>query len=200
MFPKIASKYLVSVFALLTFVFMASCDIYKSNESEISSVDKTVCELFSDSVFTEVNAKLASDYNPEWLDANLSGFIASLMDSLEANEVFIEQNHDTAYVLTLGGAEDTSYVILKAQSGQAIIFSAEVVEMNLFDKSGTLYGVTNDKMPLETISGCTELDEGNKAQPVIKLRYEYDLPGGDILIQLIKVEQTASKVFRFTVQ
>lgn len=200
MFPKITSKYLVSVSALLLFLFMSSCDIYKSNETEISGVDKTVCEQFSDSVFTTVTAGVVSNYNAKWTNAGLDTIIGALIDSLNADSAFIEQNHDPAYELTLGAGNDTSYVVLKAQSGTATIFVAQVVKMTLLGKDGTEIALVNEEMPLSTISGCTELDEGNKPQPVIKMRNEYDVNGGDLLLQLIKVEQTKSKVFRIAVQ
>ena len=200
MFPKITSKYLVSVSALLLFLFMSSCDIYKSNETEISGVDKTVCEQFSDSVFTTVTAGVVSNYNVKWTNAGLDTIIGALIDSLNADSAFIEQNHDPAYELTLGAGNDTSYVVLKAQSGTATIFVAQVVKMTLLGKDGTEIALVNEEMPLSTISGCTELDEGNKPQPVIKMRNEYDVNGGDLLLQLIKVEQTKSKVFRIAVQ
>lgn len=200
MFPKITSKYLVSVSALLLFLFMSSCDIYKSNETEISGVDKTVCEQFSDSIFTTVTAGVVSDYKATWSNAGLDTIIGALIDSLNADSAFIEQNHDPAYELTLGAGNDTSYVVLKAQSGTATIFVAQVVKMTLLGKDGTEIALVNEEMPLSTISGCTELDEGNKPQPVIKMRNEYDVNGGDLLLQLIKVEQTKSKVFRIAVQ
>ncbi len=200
MFPKITSKYLVSVSALLLFLFMSSCDIYKSNETEISGVDKTVCEQFSDSIFTTVTAGVVSGYKATWSNAGLDTIIGALIDSLNADSAFIEQNHDPAYELTLGAGNDTSYVVLKAQSGTATIFVAQVVKMTLLGKDGTEIALVNEEMPLSTISGCTELDEGNKPQPVIKMRNEYDVNGGDLLLQLIKVEQTKSKVFRIAVQ
>jgi len=57
MFPEITKKHFWGIFALSVIVLTAGCDLYKSDVTEISGADKTVCQQFSDSVFTELQAQ-----------------------------------------------------------------------------------------------------------------------------------------------
>ncbi len=200
MLSKITKKGLLGLFTLSVFVITAGCDLYKSDVTEISGVDKTVCQQFTDSVFASVKAQVVTHYNPRWADINLPAFADSLIDTLLIDSVFIEQDNELAYELTLGSGDDTSYVAIKANSSGIIIFCTDIVKMNLYDSKGETYALSGNEMPPETISGCTQADESDVKQPLIKMRENYKVSAGSILLQLIKAEQTKSSVFKIAVQ
>lgn len=200
MLPEITKKSLLSLFALFILVIAAGCDLYTSDVTEIGGVDKTVCEQFSDSVFVSVNSMISSNYNAKWKDANLSLFADSLIDTLLADSVFIEQGNEMAYELTLGSGDDTSYVVIKASSSSLLVFATDIVKMNLYDSAGKAYPLSSNEMPQETISGCTQADDADVEQPVIKMRESYKVSAGNVLFQLIKAEQTKSSIFKVAVQ
>ena len=200
MLPEITKKSLLSLFALFILVIAAGCDLYTSDVTEIGGVDKTVCEQFSDSVFVSVNSKISSNYKAKWIDANLSSFADSLIDTLLIDSVFIEQGNEMAYELTLDSGDDTSYVVIKASSSTLLIFATDIVKMNLYDSAGKAYNLTGNEMPQETISGCTRTDDADVKQPVIKMRETYKVSADIVLFQIIKAEQTKSSIFKVAIQ
>ncbi len=185
---------------ILGFIYLVGCDIYKDEESKITGIDKTVCEQFSDSVFTAIESVPLNQYYPDVKNAQVSTIASGLTDSLVADSFFVEQNTQYAYELTLG-AGDTTYLAVKSATGTLTVFATGIVDLNVIKKDGTRISVSDDKMPLATISGCTELSEGGVMDPIIKMRLAYEVGNGsDLLLQLIKVEQTKTRTFKLSLQ
>ncbi len=185
----------LKILLLLGFIYVVSCDIYKSDKSEITGIDKAVCEQFSDSVFVPIQSVPLKQYYPDLTNAQLSNVVSGFVDTLMIDSIFVVQNSQHAYELTLG-AGDTTYLAVKAVSGTLTIFATGIVDLNVIGKDGKCIAVSDDKMPLATISGCTELSEGGVMDPIIKLRLAYKVDkGGDLLLQLIKVDQTKKRTF-----
>ncbi len=200
MWVKRTSIRFLAILFLISAVYFSGCDIYKSEESHISGIDKTVCEQFSDSVFTPVRSALLTDYYADAYDAQLTSMMPGFVDSLLKDSVFVEQNTEKAYELTLGG-NDTTYLAVKNAAGTLTLFATDIVQVNLLKQDGKSVKLADDKMPLSTISGCTELTKGGVIEPIIKLRLAYDLDTqGNYLIQMIKVEQTKSSTFKLSLQ
>lgn len=195
-FLRISLKLLL----VLGFVYLVSCDIYDSEKSEITGIDKTVCEQFSDSVFVSIESVPLNQYFPDVKNAQVSTVASAFVDSLIADSFFVQQNTQHAYELTLG-AGDTTYLAVKSATGTFTIFASGIVDVNVIRKDGNSVAVADDKMPLATISGCTELSEGGVIDPMIKLRLSYEVGNSsDLLLQLIKVEQTKDRTFKLSLQ
>ncbi|HID40083.1 MAG TPA: hypothetical protein EYP36_11290 [Calditrichaeota bacterium] len=200
MFPEITKKHFWGFIALSLIMLMAGCDLYKSDVTEIGGVDKTVCQQFSDSVFAELQTQVSTAYDEDWRDSEVSAFAGQLIDSLLEDSIFIEKDYELAYQLTLASAEDTSYVVIKTASSGTIVFTTDIIILHLYDSAGKEYKLNDNEMPLETISGCVQADENNVNQPLIKMRELYSTSAGNILLQLIKAEQTKRTVFKISVQ
>ncbi len=200
MWAKRTSIRFLGILFLISSVYFAGCDIYKSEESHISGIDKTVCEQFSDSVFTPIRSALLTEYYPDMYDAQVSSVMPGLLDSLLKDSIFVEQNTEKAYELTLGG-NDTTYLGVKNAAGTLTLFATDVVKVNLLKQDGKSIKLTDDVMPLSTISDCTELTKGGVIEPIIKLRLAYEIDTqSNVLIQIIKVEQTKSSTFKLSLQ
>ncbi len=201
MWQKKLLGYSFRILLLLGFIYLIGCDIYKSEETQISGIDKTVCEQFSDSVFVNIESVPLSQYFPDVHNAQLSTVLGGFVDSLLTDSLFVEQNTELAYELTLGAGNDTTYLAVKSASGTLTLFATGIVNVNLYQKDGKRIEVSDDKMPLATISGCTELSQGGVMDPIIKLRLAYKVgTNSDLLLQLIKVEQTKARIFKLSLR
>ncbi len=201
MWEKKKIKLVFSVAILSILIILSSCDIYKSEEKEISGVDKTVCEQFSDSVFTNISSVTIETYFPDTMDVDLPAVLSNFLDSLIVDSIFIEQNANQAFELTLATLKDTTYIGIDLKKDGMVLFTTDVFEVHLFKKDGNELKLTNETMPLETVSGCTELTEGGVVEPIIKMRQVYNTDNADnVLMQIIKLDQTKSKTFKVSVQ
>ena len=176
---------------------LSSCDLYSSSEQSIGEPDKTVCDLFADSVFTNISTVQPPDINSSWQDSAFSDIAAQLVDSLFKDTLYISQGATPAYKVFL--TADTTYLAVKAGGGKAVLFTTNVVDWTFLKTDLTEYTVENDVMPGATISGCIEGDD-KKANPVIKMRQEYTLDAGNILIRVVKTDQTLGSSLRVVVQ
>ncbi len=200
MWQKKILKHSIHFVLLFSFIYLMSCDIYKSEKSTISGIDKAVCEQFSDSVFTPIESVPLNQYFADVSNKEVATVAVSFIDSLVADSFFVEQNSQNAYELTLG-AGDTTYLAAKTANGTLTIFATGIVDLNVFGKDGKDITLTDDTMPLATISGCTELSEGGKVDPLIKMRLAYDIGNNNVvLLQFIKVEQTKSRIFKLSLK
>ncbi len=200
MWQKKILKHSIHFVLLFSFIYLMSCDIYKSEKSTISGIDKAVCEQFSDSVFTPIESVPLNQYFADVSNKEVATVAGSFIDSLVADSFFVEQNSQNAYELTLG-AGDTTYLAAKTANGTLTIFATGIVDLNVFGKDGKDITLTDDTMPLATISGCTELSEGGKVDPLIKMRLAYDIGNNNVvLLQFIKVEQTKSRIFKLSLK
>lgn len=200
MWQKKILKHSIHFVLLFSFIYLMSCDIYKSEKSTISGIDKAVCEQFSDSVFTPIESVPLNQYFADVSNKDVATVAGSFIDSLVADSFFVEQNSQNAYELTLG-AGDTTYLAAKTANGTLTIFATGIVDLNVFGKDGKDITLTDDTMPLATISGCTELSEGGKVDPLIKMRLAYNIGNNNVvLLQFIKVEQTKSRIFKLSLK
>ncbi len=200
MWQKKILKHSIHFVLLFSFIYLMSCDIYKSEKSTISGIDKAVCEQFSDSVFTPIESVPLNQYFADVSNKEVATVAGSFIDSLVADSFFVEQNSQNAYELTLG-AGDTTYLAAKTANGTLTIFATGIVDLNVFGKDGKDITLADDTMPLATISGCTELSEGGKVDPLIKMRLAYDIGNNNVvLLQFIKVEQTKSRIFKLSLK
>ena len=200
MWQKKILKHSIHFVLLFSFIYLMSCDIYKSEKSTISGIDKAVCEQFSDSVFTSIESVPLNQYFADVSNKEVATVAGSFIDSLVADSFFVEQNSQNAYELTLG-AGDTTYLAAKTANGTLTIFATGIVDLNVFGKDGKDITLTDDTMPLATISGCTELSEGGKVDPLIKMRLAYNVANNNVvLLQFIKVEQTKSRIFKLSLK
>ena len=200
MWQKKILKHSIHFVLLFSFIYLMSCDIYKSEKSTISGIDKAVCEQFSDSVFTPIESVPLNQYFADVSNKEVATVAGSFIDSLVADSFFVEQNSQNAYELTLG-AGDTTYLAAKTANGTLTIFATGIVDLNVFGKDGKDITLTDDTMPLATISGCTELSEGGKVDPLIKMRLAYNVGNNNVvLLQFIKVEQTKSRIFKLSLK
>ncbi len=200
MWQKKILKHSIHFVLLFSFIYLMSCDIYKSEKSTISGIDKAVCEQFSDSVFTPIESVPLNQYFADVSNKEVATVAGSFIDSLVADSFFVEQNSQNAYELTLG-AGDTTYLAAKTANGTLTIFATGIVDLNVFGKDGKDITLTDDTMPLATISGCTELSEGGKVDPLIKMRLAYNIGNNNVvLLQFIKVEQTKSRIFKLSLK
>ncbi len=188
---------------LLTGMIMAlslafsSCDLYSSGEQTIGEPDKTICDLFADSVFTNVSTVQPMDVDAGWNNSTLSTFAGQFVDSLVKDTLIVKQGGTPAYKVFL--TADTTYLTVQAKGGGAILFTTNVVDWTFFKSDLTAYTIENDIMPGATISGCIS-GEDKKANPVIKMRQEYTLDAGNILVRIVKTDQTLGSSLRVVVQ
>ncbi len=176
---------------------LSSCDLYSSGEQTIGEPDKTICGLFADSVFTNVSTVAPADVNSSWENSALNTFAAQMLDSLVRDTLIVGQGHAPAYKVFLSA--DTTYLAVKANGGAAILFTTNVVDWTFFKNDLSAYTIENDVMPGATISGCISGDD-KKADPVIKMRQEYTLDAGNILVRIVKTDQTLGSALRVVVQ
>lgn len=183
-----------TVSVLIILLFFGACDIYSGGEKTITEPDKSVCALLSDSVFVNITSGTPADINKAWTDTALADIAASFLDSLVVDSLFMEQGNTTAYKVTLSA--DTSFIAVKLKGGKITLYGTNQVSWSILDSGLQPFTLENDLMPGTTVAGCTELDEDEKSQPVIRMREEYTIPAGTYLMRIIKNDQTKGGTFR----
>ncbi len=189
--------FLLTGMVMALMLTLSSCDLYSSGEQSIAEPDKTICDLFADSVFTNISTQQPADVNSSWQDSAFSDIAVQFVDSLVKDTLYIRQGSSPAYKVFL--TADTTYLAVKANGGQAILFTTNVVDWTFLKTDLSAYTIENDIMPVATISGCIS-GEDKKANPVIKMRQEYTLDAGTILVRIVKTDQTLGSSLRVVVQ
>lgn len=192
-------RILTHVFILVSVLVLAfSCSMFDEAESEISGVDKIACQQFNDSSFFELSLVELTEFDTSWTNDQVVSNIPAILDSLLAHDIVVHAGLDSAYWITRAG--DSSYVALESGISEATIFYTDMLDLNIYDPSGSLVEFNSDQMPLETISGCrfedVETFEGN----IIKVRLEYTLPGSLYLMHFSKTETSSGSDFYLTIQ
>ena len=88
---------------------------------------------------------------------------------------------------------------VQSASASLTFFFDQNLSINIINQSGEVTSISNHKMPLETASGCTTLDDNDIEVPFIKARLEIGVPGNPALLQLIKNEQTGSRTIHISI-
>lgn len=193
---------------VLFFIF-TSCEEFQSEEFEISGKDSKACNQLqrADSLGTDtVNVQLLSDFDPTWVDSNLYNAqnntysnVPAILDSLNANEIVVTNTDINKIKLyTIAGA-DTNYVSLQTTASSLTFFFDQSISINIISPAGEVTKISNQNMPLETASGCTMEDDNEVQVPFIKARYEIAVPANNSLLQLIKDEQTKSRIIHVSI-
>jgi hypothetical protein len=200
--------FIVVVLIIITFI-STSCDDYKSEEFEISALDSKACQQLqkADSLGVDtVTTVMLSEFDSVWVDSNLydqgSGtynFVGDILDSLVANDITVTNTASNKIKLITIASQDTNYVALQSGSSSLTFFFDRNISINIINQSGQITAISNKAMPLETASGCTELDENDVEVPYIKSRLEISVPDNPALLQLIKNEQTGSRTIHVSI-
>jgi len=204
MFPA----FIVMVFILITCI-TTSCDDYKSEEFEISALDSKACQQLqrADSLGVDtVTTMMLSDFDSTWVDsilydqgAHTYGNVAEILDSLVANDITVTNTSTNKIKLITLADLDTNYVALQSGSSSLTFFFDQSVSINIINQTGQITAVSNKSMPLETASGCTELDDNDVEVPFIQTRLEISVSDNPALLQLIKNEQTGSRTIHVSI-
>ncbi len=179
-------------------VYMNACDSFKQTTTDISGIDLVACSQLNDSMFYSINTQPLMDFDSTWTDSAALLNAGSVLDSLEAHGIMIEAGMDTAYKVTAGSA--INYLELKSDFANVVIFTDQIVRLELYDTSGNLIEKSDATMPLEAISGCQKEDDGGVSHPTIKLRDGYILSGNSFLMRILKTDKTTSSILGITVQ
>jgi hypothetical protein len=127
-------------------------------------------------------------------------YVPEIIDSLVANEIVITNTSADKFKLITPGAIDTVYIALQTNSASLTFFFDNNVSINIINQAGETTGISNKTMPLETAAGCTKYDEDKKVEiPLIQARLEIAVPGNNSLLQLIKHEQTRSRIIHVSI-
>jgi len=205
---NIFPAFIVIVFMLITF-FSTSCDDYKSEEFEISSLDLQACQQLksADSLGADtVTAILLSDIDTSWVMSSIYDTITAtynnvnqILDSLVAKDIVITNTTQNKLKLITRANKDTSFFALQSNSTSLTFFFDTSVSINFIDPTGKIINVNNNRISLETASGCTKLDDKDVEIPLIIARYEISVPSNPVLWQLIKNEQTESHIIHVSI-
>ncbi len=193
------------IIALVT----TSCDDYKSEEFEISALDSKACQQLqkADSLGADtVTVSMLSDFDSTWVDSNLYNTtshsydnVPEILDSLIANDIVVTNTSNDKIKLYTPADQDTNYVALQSGSGSLTFFFDQSLSINIINQAGQITTISNKLMPLETASGCTTLDVNDLEVPYIKARFEISVPGNPALLQLVKNEQTGSRIIHIAI-
>jgi hypothetical protein len=175
--------YLVLVTVGFTLIILASCSKYQSESYTIQGVDAKGCEMLSDTIFQRINAA-------NWKHENVADSVSEIIDRLQADTVFVEEEKNT-YLIQTDAAEDSTYFAFISSMNSVIFFYNRSVEMELFQENGTIIKPSNTTMPPETAADCIN-ETATVPTPLIKTRWEYGTPGNRYLVRIIKNEQTGS--------
>lgn len=204
MFPAFIVIVIITIACITT-----SCDDYKSEEFEISALDSKACQQLqkADSLGADtVTAVWLSDFDSTWVDSILYdpnnetySNVTEILDSLIANDISLTNTSTNKIKLYTPADQDTNYVALQSGSASLTFFFDQSISINIINRSGEITAVSNKLMPLETASGCTKIDDNEVEVPFIQARFEISVPDNPALLQLIKNEQTSSRIIHIAI-
>ena len=125
-------------------------------------------------------------------------YVAEILDTLIANDIVLT-NTSTYKLKLITPGIGIVYLALQTNSTSLTFFFDTSVSIKLINQSGVITEVSNAKMPLETVAGCTKLDDNDVEVPFIIARYEINVPGDVSVLQLIKNEQTGSDTIHVSI-
>lgn len=151
-------------------------------------VDTTIYFTWTDEIiYDTLTLKLKSKY------------ISPILNALIANDITVTNTTANKIKLITLADRDTNYVALETTSPTLTFFFDQNLSINVINAAGEVTKISNKKMPLETASGCTTLDENDVEVPLIKARLEINVPENPVLLQLIKNEQTGSRTIHVSI-
>jgi len=184
--------------------FLTSCDDYKSEEFQITGLDLKACNQLQnpDSLGADTVRTIdISTANNAWtyyaVYDTLTGkynFVPEILAALEDSGVVITNTENQKLRIETVADMDTNFLYLRTNSSSLTFFSDQSFSINIINDEGKVTTVSNNKMHLETAAGCTKLDENEVEVPFILTRYEISVPDNVSLLQLIKNEQTKSRI------
>jgi len=205
---NIFPAFIVGMFVLF-FYFTTGCDDFKSEEFKISALDSKACQQLQkhDTLGVDtVTTMMLSDFDTTWVDSVLYdqvsktyNNVSEILDSLMANNIVVTNTSTNKFKLITLSDNDVNYFALQSTSTSLTFFFDQSVSINLINSSGEITGISYSKMPLETAAGCTEIDDNDVEVPFIQTRLEISVPGNVSLLQLIKNEQTQSRIIHVSI-
>lgn len=193
---------------LLIIFFTSSCEDFQSEEFQISALDSKACQQLQmhDSLGVDtVQVVMLSDFDSTWVDSviydstnNVYNNVSEILDTLIANDIVVTNTTSNKIKLETIGSADTAYFALQSNSASLTLFFDQSVTVYLINLSGEITSISNKMMPLETAAGCTKI-ENDVEVPLIQARLEISVPGNTSLLQLIKNEQTKSRIIHVSI-
>lgn len=126
-------------------------------------------------------------------------YVPEILDSLNARDIVVTNTSVNKIKLITPAESDTVYCALQTNSSSLTFYFNRSVSINIISAAGNIIRISNRTMPLETASGCTQLDENDVAVPFILSRYEISVPDNVSLLQLIKNEQTKGNTIHVSI-
>ena len=170
----------------------------------LASFDSTIAvdTMLYDIDSVLVDTTIYFTWTPEMIYDSLNmtyKYVSQILDLLVANDITVPNTSTNKIKLITLADKDTNYVALQSGSSSLTFFFDRNVSINVINQQGQITAISNKTMPLETASGCTQLDENDVEVPFIQARLEIGVPGNPALLQLIKNEQTGSRTIHISI-